>query len=128
MPESVALPPADTADDTPVIIRGLPRTVRRPWSGPDHMLIDYLAMTVPLLMLEMSGISRRELVDRSRPLVDVITSTADNAMYGGPGCGHAAAEIARAAATLAMVAEGGITIMGLHWCLWESCDWCGRAA
>jgi hypothetical protein len=76
----------------------------------DH-LAAMLAVAVPLRIQELRGLPADRLLNMREHV-----QHADEILYGGP---HAAGDTARLItnlAVLALTAEGGVTVAGMHWC------------
>lgn len=80
------------------------------------LLATMLQALVPLRMLELRDHGQEQLAALARAQVETIAACGDNLLYRGPNTREAFAALLTAVACGALVAEGGVTMLGLHWC------------
>lgn len=85
-----------------------------------RLLLDYFRTTVPLIILDCQHLDE-SLLESHLPRYQVdgpqdINRAADVMMFGGADAGKYARDYAEAIALAALLAEGGITVGGLHFC------------
>lgn len=87
----------------------------------DPVKYDLLATTlqalVPLRMAELRfGYGRGQLAELGRAQTDVIGSCGDSLLYRTEDTSRAFKALLTGIACAALLADGGITVLGLHWC------------
>jgi hypothetical protein len=87
----------------------------------DDLLATALAAAVPLHILEVRGRGTAWLLGEARRCAGEVASRGDVLQYGGKGCAGAFNALARGLAVAALVADGGVTWRGQHWCATAGC-------
>lgn len=82
----------------------------------DDLIRLTLSAAVPMHVHEIRGHTADWLLQESQRCADVIAGKGDVLQYGGKGCADAFNALARGLACAALVAEGGVTWQGMHWC------------
>lgn len=90
--------------------------LRRHSGAKYDLLATMLQALVPLRMHELSNHTRQQLVTKGRAQVETIAACGDNILFRGPNTRAAFSALLTAIACGALLAEGGITVLGLHWC------------
>lgn len=80
------------------------------------LLTGFLDFAVPLEMQRMRALDNETLRRIAAAQSEQVGNHGDVILYGGKGCATATAALIRALAAAALVAEGGITFAGRHWC------------
>lgn len=105
--------PDEAAED----LQRVAETIRSHDPARYDLLATMLQALVPVRMSELRhSHSRGQLVELARAQADTIAACGDNLLYRGPNTRKAFAAVLTAVACSALVAEGGITVLGLHWC------------
>ncbi|MGW7314716.1 hypothetical protein [Streptomyces sp. NPDC054865] len=87
-------------------------------------LIETLRLAVPLHMASLSGLSASNLVEIATRSASVVGSKGDVLQFHSPKRGAAAEAfnaLAKGLAVAALVAWGGCTFLGVHWCTVPNC-------
>lgn len=79
--------------------------------GQYDRLADMLTTAVPLRILELRGLPARQLLAMREQV-----QHADEILYGGRHAGADTGRLITNLAILALTAEGGVTVAGMHWC------------
>lgn len=80
-----------------------------------------LSAAVPLHILEINDRPLPWLIGEASRCATVVGSKGDALQYGGKGCAEAFNALARGLACAALVASGGVTWHGMHWCARTGC-------
>lgn len=88
------------------------------------VLTETLRLAVPLVMTEFrcTGRSTAWLIGEAKRMATVLATHGDDLQFGGKHCSPAFNALARGLACLALVADGGATFTGLHWCRNPTCS------
>jgi hypothetical protein len=81
-----------------------------------YPLVDFLDMAVPLEMQRLADLDAETLCRIGRDAGQVIAEHGDLIQYRSPGTAAATAALLRGLAAAALVADGGVTFAGRHWC------------
>lgn len=87
------------------------------------LLATMLQALVPLRMAELRfGHSREQLAELGRAQSDVIGSCGDSLLYRTEDTTRAFKALLTGIACAALLADGGITVLGLHWCVRDDAE------
>lgn len=84
-------------------------------------LVESLWFAVPFHIAEVRHRETRWLVGEAKRMATVVASHGDDLQYGGKHCAEAFNAFARSLACAALVADGGVSFAGLHWCAAPRC-------
>ncbi|MEU6990319.1 hypothetical protein ABZ953_06610 [Streptomyces sp. NPDC046465] len=90
------------------------------------VLADTLDLAVPLAMAELWDCPDKALAAIAREAASIVGSRGDVLLFGGQHCASTFNQLARGLAAMALVAPGGATYLGRHWCCMPGCS--GSAA
>jgi hypothetical protein len=85
------------------------------------VLRETLALAVPMHMAELERCSPEVFTAIAGDAATVIGSHGDALQFGGKQCAPAFNALARGLAAAALIAWGGVTFQGLHWCAVPGC-------
>lgn len=80
------------------------------------VLTETLRFAVPFHIAEVARHEPRWIIGEARRMATVLATHGDDLQFGGKHCGPAFNALARGIACAALVADGGITFAGVHWC------------
>jgi hypothetical protein len=91
-------------------------------TAPGHPLLHAaLAMAVPLEIQRLRDQDDDVLADLAHRCVDIVATHGDDLLFRGSQCASAFGALVRGLAVAALIAEGGVDFVGLHWCAWPHC-------
>jgi hypothetical protein len=85
------------------------------------VLLETLSLAVPMHMIELQRCSPEALAALATDAATFIGSHGDALQFGGKKCAPAFNQLARGLAAAALIAWGGVTFQGLHWCTVPGC-------
>lgn len=85
------------------------------------VLLETLSLAVPMHMIELKRCSPKALAAIASDAATFIGSHGDALQFGGKKCAPAFNQLARGLAAAALIAWGGVTFQGLHWCVVPGC-------
>lgn len=80
------------------------------------VLAESLQFAVPWHVAEVRGRPAAWLTGEAKRMATVLATHGDDLQFGGKHTGDAFNALARGLACAALVADGGVTYAGLHWC------------
>ncbi|MGW1492598.1 hypothetical protein [Streptomyces sp. NPDC002402] len=85
------------------------------------VLRETLRLAVPLHIEELRHLDGRQLADIAHACGAVVAYKGDDIQFGGVACREAFNALARGLAATALIAWGGVTFDGMHWCTTPGC-------
>jgi hypothetical protein len=85
------------------------------------VLLETLRLAVPLHIDDMRHLDPQHLTRVAQSAAATVGSRGDDLQFGGRHCAEAFNALARGLAAAALVAWGGVTFNGLHWCPTPGC-------
>lgn len=85
------------------------------------VLLETLDLAVPMHMVELQRHSPDALSGIASEAATFIGSYGDALQFGGKKCAPAFNQLARGLAAAALIAWGGVTFQGRHWCTMPGC-------
>ncbi|MET8585677.1 hypothetical protein ABZX39_33140 [Streptomyces collinus] len=85
------------------------------------VLLETLDLAVPMHMVELQRCSPEALCGIASEAATFVGSHGDALQFGGKKCAPAFNQLARGLAAAALIAWGGVTFQGLHWCTVPGC-------
>lgn len=81
-----------------------------------QLLKDMLGAFVPVHILEMRSVPHRALQEMAAEAAQIIASHGDDLMFSGKHCAATYTALSNGLAAAALLAPGGVNVMGLHFC------------
>ena len=91
-------------------------------SAQQLVLVETLRLAVPLWMRELHDHPVEQLLAAAAADSVTVGSYGDDLQYGGKHCADAFHALARGLAISALLADGGVDFLGLHWCAAPGCQ------
>lgn len=85
------------------------------------VLCETLRLAVPMWMRELHDWPVEDLLAAAAADSQTVGTHGDDLQYGGPHCKDAFHALARGLAISALLADGGVDFLGIHWCADPSC-------
>lgn len=85
------------------------------------VLLETLRLAVPMWMRELHGWPFEYLLITAARDSETVAAHGDDLQFGGKHCADAFHALARGLAIAAILAEGGVDFLGLHWCATPNC-------
>lgn len=86
------------------------------------VLLETLRLAVPMHIVELDGLPLETLLAISHQCAVTVGTHGDDLQFGGKHTRDAFNALARGLAVAALVAWGGVTYEGLHWCAKPGCS------
>lgn len=86
------------------------------------ILRETLRLAVPMHMHELRRLPVDSILEIASDTATDIGTHGDDLQFGGKHCAQAFNALARGLAAASLIAQGGVTFQGLHWCVIAHCD------